>query len=656
MEPQDVKTAVDTVMTAFEEFKAANDKRLAEIEKKGSADILLSEKVGKIETTLANFEGLNQRLTAAELKAKQAADEVDQIEVKLGRLAGTRQDNPLEYKRRVNAWGRAVVHAHTIGVVNLGEDERKSLQAVQDEYRALAVSPDTAGGYLAPTEYVREIIKGVTEATPFRAAVRVRQTTQKAIHLPRRTGQFAARRTSEQGPRPETGGLAYGMEEVAVPEMYALIDISQQMLEDGAFDMEAEIRMEANEQFSVKEGAEFVAGTGVGELEGILTPSGVAGVVSGAATELTGDGVLSLFYGIKTAYARNAVWMMSRPTIGAVRKLKDSHGQYLWMPGLAAGVPNTINGAAYVEAPDMPAVAAGSNARDAALETKIDEASGAIADWCGRTLAQEAVSEVFRLSGPLDVLALARRPVVAIASVTCDGTVLPADRYEHHPESGRLWRLCSGARAMWTGAKVVVAYTGGYALPEGAPPALSRACIVLATSWWQARGRDATVRSESTGSSPHFTLPTASVTLPLSVADASIRLGSENLLDVTAFTLNYDLGAGPAEVIANRYTPDVFTNLANVTGSITTLRRNLDQVSNFLNETQLALHVLMAENETSPADFLALCLTNLTLGGANKSALGADGPRTQELPIMVGIDEAGGAFDATMLKLVRSNT
>jgi HK97 family phage major capsid protein len=360
MEPNEVKAAVDGVMTAFEEFKATNDARLVEIEKKGAADPVLTEKLGKIEQTMAGFESINQRLTKAELESKKATDGVDQIEVKLGRMpGGNRKDNPLEFKRRVDTWARAVVAAHTVGVVNLSEDERKSLQDVQAEYKALAVTPDTAGGYLAPTEYVREIIKGVTEATPFRSAVRVRQTAQKSIQLPKRTGQFAARRTSEGGNRSETAGLAYGMEEVSAPEMYALIDISQQMLEDGAFDMEAEIRMEAEEQFSLKEGQEFVSGSGVGEMEGILTPSGVATVVSGAATELTADGLLKLYYGIKTAYARNAVWMMSRPTIGAIRRLKDSTGQYLWMPGLASGIPNTINGAAYVEAPDMPAVGAG---------------------------------------------------------------------------------------------------------------------------------------------------------------------------------------------------------------------------------------------------------------------------------------------------------
>jgi len=39
--------------------------------------------------------------------------------------------------------------------------------------------------------------------------------------------------------------------------MYALIDISNQMLEDSAFDMEGEIRSEATEQFAVREGAEI---------------------------------------------------------------------------------------------------------------------------------------------------------------------------------------------------------------------------------------------------------------------------------------------------------------------------------------------------------------------------------------------------------------
>lgn len=360
MEVTEIKGAVDGLMTSFEQFKAANDARLAEIEKKGNADPILTEKVGKIEEAVGRFEAINQRLTVAEQQAKKAAEGIDSLEIKIGRIPGAHiSGNADEMKDRADAWARAVVRAHSDGVLNLSQDEQKVLSSVKDEYKSLSVTPDTAGGYLAPLEYVREIIKGVTEATPFRSVVRVRTTSQKSVQIPTRTGQFAAVRVAEQGTKSETTGLAYGLEEISVPEMYALIDISNQMLEDSAFNMESEIRMEAMEQFVVKEGAEFATGTGVGMMEGITINSSVGTVNSGAATALTADGLISLFYGVKTAYARNGVWMLNRGSIAAIRKLKDGMGNYLWQPGLSNGVPNSILGAPYIEAPDMPDIAAG---------------------------------------------------------------------------------------------------------------------------------------------------------------------------------------------------------------------------------------------------------------------------------------------------------
>lgn len=369
MDPVEVKTALDEavkpVMTAFEAFKEANDKRIAEIEKKGSADVLLGEKVERINKTLDQYEGLNQRLTLAEQQAKAAREASDRIEVTLNRLPpGARSDGQAEYKAKVEAWARAVVNAHAVGVPNLAEDQRKALADVAAEHKALNVGTDTAGGYLAPTEYVREIIKGVTEISPARALVRVRTTAMKAIQIPKRTAQFAARRVSELGTKTETTGLAYGLEELDAPEMYALIDISNQMTEDSAFSMETEIREEAVEQFAVKEGAEFVSGTGVGEMQGILSHPSITSTNSGSATVIAdadgqANGLLSLKYAIKTAYARNATWIMNRTTMGSVRKLKDAEKNYIWMPGLAQGRPNTIDGDPYVEFPDMPSEGAG---------------------------------------------------------------------------------------------------------------------------------------------------------------------------------------------------------------------------------------------------------------------------------------------------------
>lgn len=361
-----VEKAVDPVMTAFEAFKETNDLRLKEIERKGTADPVVTEKLGRIETTLAQHETLNQRLTLAENQAKSIKEAVDRVEIAMNRVpAGARFiKDPGEAKALFGAWATAVVRAHAVGVANLSADEQKILADVTKEAKALNISADPAGGYLAPTEYVREIIKGVTEISPARALVRVRQTSSKTMQIPKRTGQFAAQWVAEQGTRTETTGLAYGLEELPLHEMYALIDISGQMLEDSAFNMESELSMEASEQFAVAEGAAVVSGSGVGKPEGFLTNSSVSETISGSAATIAdadgqANGLITLFHAIKTAYTRNATWALNRTTLGSVRKMKDAEKNYIWAPGLANGVPNSILGAPYVEMPDMPDEGAG---------------------------------------------------------------------------------------------------------------------------------------------------------------------------------------------------------------------------------------------------------------------------------------------------------
>lgn len=361
----EVKSAVEPVMTAFEEFKKTNDAALAEIKSKGAADPVLTDKIAKIETSMAAYENLNQKLTTAEAKAKALEEQqgataalLAKVETKLNRPGlGDSAAAVIEKKTYWGTWARSVVDAHNLGVANLSEDQRKAIARANEECKALALTPDTAGGYLAPVEYVREIIKGETEISPVRSLVRVRTTANKSTQIPKRTGQFAGVWAS--APKTETTGLTYGLEDIPNHEVYALIDIADTMLEDSAFDMEAEIRTESVEQFEVATGAAVVSGATAGKPEGFMTNAAVGETVSGAAAAIKADGMLTLKHAIKSAYARNATWVMNRTTIGAVRKLKDGVGNYLWMPGIALGRPNTIDGDPYVELPDMPNEGAG---------------------------------------------------------------------------------------------------------------------------------------------------------------------------------------------------------------------------------------------------------------------------------------------------------
>lgn len=162
--------------------------------------------------------------------------------------------------------------------------------------------------------------------------------------------------------------------------------------------------------------------------------------------------------------------------------------------------------------------------------------------------------------------------------------------------------------------------------------------------------------TESGGSAPIFTSPTATTTLGMTSVEAKIRLGSSDVADLTACRLNFDLRAAGTGIIGGSTSPDIFTNLSMVEGSLTGLRQDFSRVTNFLNEDQLSLSLMFRELDSEPMDFINFFIPNLTLSGAAKSALGADGPRTQELPIMVGVDERGGAYANTMLAIQTSAT
>ncbi|WP_319798318.1 phage major capsid protein [Nitrobacter sp.] len=364
-----VKSITDDLMTGFEEFKKTNDQRLKEL-KAGGVDILTKGKLDNIEKTLSGFEEVNQKLQTAldaqkkaDERAKEMSETIDALELKLKRpLAGSEGDKA-ERKKFYKNWIHGVVGAQTIGVANLPEEQRKAIEKVAADYKSLSITNDVTGGYLAPAEFVAEIIKEVTLISPVRSLVKVVTTANKSRIQPKRTGRLAAQWVTEQGTRTETTGLQWGSLEIPTHEMFAMIDVSHQNLEDSAFDLAAETSEEASEQFQVAEGAAVVAGNAVGKPEGWMTNAGVAYTPSGTGNTIadangTADGLIKLKYSIKSAYAARAKWVMNRTTMGSVRTLKDAQNRYIWMPGIQAGAPNTIDGDPYVEVPDMPSIGA----------------------------------------------------------------------------------------------------------------------------------------------------------------------------------------------------------------------------------------------------------------------------------------------------------
>lgn len=161
-------------------------------------------------------------------------------------------------------------------------------------------------------------------------------------------------------------------------------------------------------------------------------------------------------------------------------------------------------------------------------------------------------------------------------------------------------------------------------------------------------GQDMDVKTG--GDSPYFVSPVATTSLGMTAVEAVIRLGTQDVVDVTAMDITINLSASGTAVAGSNVTPEVFTNNAVVEGSITALKKDLSRVQNFLNEDQLSLHLLFTENEAEPRDFCSVFIGNLTLAGATDSEVGQDNGRTQQLPLLIGKDERGGAYsDSTVV-------
>lgn len=337
-----IKTALQDFGKTFEEFKKVNDERLEKIEK-GEGTAYVDEKISNLEAKLDSYEDINQKLTTAEANAEDIKSQIEKLETVVKRPnAGFDTKQVDDYMNAFDKYCRK-------GVESLDPVEKK----------ALTVSNDSTGGYLAPPEYVREIIKDITEISPIRSIARVRSTGQRSIQVPKRTGQFSAEWVAESGTRSETTGYTVGLEELPAHEHYALVDISEQDLEDTVFDLEAEMQSEFAEQFAKAEGTAFVSGNAVGKPEGFMTNSSVSEISSGSNSAITADNLITLMHNIKSDYGRNGTFVFNRSTLSAIRKLKDTAGQYVFQAGmtLQGGMVNTILGQPYVEATDMASIA-----------------------------------------------------------------------------------------------------------------------------------------------------------------------------------------------------------------------------------------------------------------------------------------------------------
>lgn len=164
----------------------------------------------------------------------------------------------------------------------------------------------------------------------------------------------------------------------------------------------------------------------------------------------------------------------------------------------------------------------------------------------------------------------------------------------------------------------------------------------------------------SGGSAPLLTSPTVPTGRPLAVVDARLLYNGTSVADLVSMSLTLDNKVTAGQVAMANTSPAAFPGQMAISGSMEVWRPDLSKVAAFDDETPLSLHILAVEDQSDPdSAFVSIFLPRMTIGGVAKSALGQEGgPRTQTLEFpeaLVGVDERGGAYDPTMIRIQVSN-
>ena len=242
------------------------------------------------------------------------------------------------------------------------------------ELKALSAGSNPDGGYLVPPEVKTPIGQRLMAISPIRSIASQHTISSNVYKKPFMTAGPAFGWVGETDARTQTTSPA--LDELSFPamELYATPAATATLLEGAAVNIDQWLAQEVEQVFAAQEGTAFVTGDGANKPKGFLNYTTVdngswswgnigyvaSGVAGGFPATNPSDVLVDLVYAVNVGYRQNAVFEMNRKTQSAVRKFKDTTGNYLWQPAAVAGGRASLMRFAVVEAKDMPDVAANS--------------------------------------------------------------------------------------------------------------------------------------------------------------------------------------------------------------------------------------------------------------------------------------------------------
>ena len=216
----------------------------------------------------------------------------------------------------------------------------------------MSVGTAAQGGYTVPTEVATSVADALKAYGGMRSVAEVFRTTAgNDINFPTsdgtaEVGELIGENTTATGADPSFGVVTlktykFSSKVVAVPF---------ELLQDSSIDMEGFIRQRLVTRLGRVTNTYFTTGTGTAQPNGVVTAAGSGKVgTTGQTTSVIFDDLVDLVHSVDAAYRAlgNCRFMMNDASLKVIRKLKDSQGRPVFLPGydgLAGPMPDTLLG------------------------------------------------------------------------------------------------------------------------------------------------------------------------------------------------------------------------------------------------------------------------------------------------------------------------
>ena len=218
-------------------------------------------------------------------------------------------------------------------------------RSTQEVRNTLSEGVDSEGGFLVPETFENTLVQALDEELVIRQLAHTFTTASNAHKIPVVATRGKAMWTEENAAITDSD-TSFGQKTIGAHKLCALIKVSEELLNDSAFDLEGYFNQEFARRIGEAEEEAFVIGDGSAKPYGIFNDSegGEVGVTAASTVTITADELIDLYYSLKAPYRKNGVWLLNDSTVNIIRKLKDSNGQYLWQPSIKDGETDTLLG------------------------------------------------------------------------------------------------------------------------------------------------------------------------------------------------------------------------------------------------------------------------------------------------------------------------